>query len=365
MVNITSTHHWHAPENKDSWQVCFVLNWWTSILTFFKGLLLALIVFPSLTALAVSVIFGRFKSAGVDLQLRQHCLPVGGSVPTTYLLQYTGLRALDKILCPLVTFFHNLMDSPTSLSFLGYAIGTSGPLITLPLLESYRLGRSSFVAYPVIWGLLSQIATVGITYPLYWLVFILAEGTKKQRSSHVRSLTQADAEAIVFGVLVGAVIPSVAMLVLADAHVTAMWQLYPVFVSIAQLLHLWARPSANHPQPGTATLQALYLGLFMVSSSLHISTLWPIRNDFEAIKSLLLPSTSPLHPSESINNHLLEFLKWDVIIGYSATALAMLWFARGIKHFVMILLWYVFAIPLLGFGAAVMGVAIWRDGVLA
>ncbi|KAH9484185.1 Epoxide hydrolase ascI [Psilocybe cubensis] len=327
------------------------------------GLLLALVVFPSLTALAVSTMFGRFKAAGMDLQLRRHCLP-SSDVHTDFRLDYTGIGAIDKTLCPLVTFFHNIMDNPTSSSFLSYAIGISGPMITLPLLEAYRLGQSRFVLYPVVWGLLSQIATVGMVFPLYWLAFILTEGAKVQRTYKVHSFTQAEAEAIIFGIVVGAVIPSLAMLFMADAHVTAIWQLYPLYISIAQLVHMFIRPPSKHSQSGIVTIRALYLGLFIVSSSMHISTVWPLINDFSAIKELLLPSSSAIHPSKDINNHLLEFLKWDVIIAYSATALAMLWFSKNVKQLITILLWYAVAIPVFGFGAAVMGVAIWRDGIL-
>jgi len=328
--------------------------------TNYPALLLAFTVFTSLAAFAVTTMFGRFKAAGMDVQLRAHCQP---SAP--YHLKYTGLSGFDKALCPLVVFFHNIMDSPTSLSFLSYAIGISGPLILLPLLEAYRVGRHRLMAYPVIWGLLSQTATVGITYPLYWLVFILLEGTRKNRSFSIRSFTQAEAEAMVFGVIMGAVIPSVAMLMMSDAYVTACWQLYPVYMAIAQLAHLQIRPSSKHPQSGYGTMQVLYIGFFILSSSVHISTVWPLKDDFAAIKSLLLPSASALHPSKDINLHLLDFLKWDVIIAYSATALAMLWFAKNIKQLLTIVLWYIVAIPILGFGAAVMGVAIWRDGVLA
>ncbi|KDR81428.1 hypothetical protein GALMADRAFT_113712 [Galerina marginata CBS 339.88] len=328
-----------------------------------QGRLLALVVFPSLTALAVSMLFGRFKSAGMDLELRAHCQPAS-PLPTPYLIQYTGLSALDKALCPLVTFFHNIMDSPTSLSFLTYAIGIGAPLILLPLLEAYRTGRRNLMAYPVIWGLLTQIATVAIIIPIYWLVFILVEGSQKSRSLSIRSFAQAEAEAIVFGVIIGAVIPSVAMLTMTDAYLTAIWQIYPAIVSIGQLLHLQFRPVSLHPQSGYRTMQVLYIACFVVSSSVHISTVWPLFNNFAAIKMLLLPSASPLHPSNGLNLHLLDFLKWDVIIAYSATALAMLWFTKNMKQVLTVLLWYSVAIPIFGFGAAVMGVAIWRDGVL-
>jgi len=328
-----------------------------------QGRLLALILFPGLTALAVSMLFGRFNSAGMDLKLRAYCQP-SSTLPTTYLIQYTGLSAFDKALCPLVTFFHNIMDSPTSLSFLTYAIGIGAPLILLPLLEACRIGRHGLVAYPVIWGLFMQTATFAVIFPIYWLVFILAEGSQKDRNFSIRSFTQAEAEAMVFGVIIGAVIPSVAMLTMTDPYLTAIWQIYPAIVSIAQLAHLQFRPVSRHPQSGYRTMQVLYIASFIVSSSVHISTVWPIFNDFAAIKTLLLPSLSPLHPSEELNLHLLNFLKWDVIIAYSATALAMLWFTKNIKQVLTVLLWYSTAIPVLGFGAAVMGVAIWRDGVL-
>ncbi|KAF4614437.1 hypothetical protein D9613_002887 [Agrocybe pediades] len=331
-----------------------------------RGLFLALLVFPAITALSATLIFGRFKAAGMDIQLRSHCKPLSpGSQVTSYRLDYTGVDGMDKPLCALVTFFHSIMDSSLSRSFLSYAIGISGPLVLLPSLESYRIGQHRALSYPVLWGFLMQTATVGITFPLYWLAFILFEGVNKHHNFNVRKIPQAQVEAIIFGLVVGAVIPSVAMLLLDDPKVTAIWQAYPVYVSIAQQAHLLFRPASKHSQSGFRTIQVLYLTLFIFSSSFHIHTVWPILSDFNAIKSMLLPSLTPLSPSEPMNHHLLEFLKWDVLLAYVATALAMLWFAKSARQVLMIILWYTVAIPLFGFGAAVMGVTIWRDGILA
>lgn len=305
--------------------------------------------------------FGRFKDARMDLELRSYCQ---ASSTKSYLLHYTGYHVLDKALCPLIAFFHNLMDSPRSFAFLTYALGTSAPLVLLPLFEAYRSDRHPLVAYPVIWSLLTQIATVGIIFPLYCLVFILTGGTRKNRNLTIRSFTQADAEAMVFGLVVGVVIPSAAMVILNDAHITAIWQFYPLIVSIGQLGHLLFRPVSQHGHSGYRTMQALYLGAFIISSSVHISTVWPILSDVTKVKSLLLPSLLPLHPARDMNDHLLDFLKWDIIISDSSMALTMLWFAKNAKQFLKILLWFTIAIPAFGFGAAVMGVAIWRDGAL-
>jgi len=302
----------------------------------------------------------------MDIQLRTHCKPPSqGSTIASYRLDYTGVDGLDKLLCALVTFFHNIMDSNPSRSFLSYAIGTSGPLVLLPSLESFRIGQHRALSYPVFWGFLMQTVTVGITFPLYWLVFILFEGVNKHHNFSIRKIPQSQAEAIIFGLIAGAVIPSVAMLTMDDPKVTAIWQAYPVYVSIAQTAHLLVRPASKHAQSGFRTIQALYIALFILSSSIHIHNVWPILSDFDAIKSLLLPSLTPLPASHPMNQHLLQFLKWDVLLAYIATSLAMLWFARNLKQVLAIVLWYSVAIPIFGFGAAVMGVAIWRDGVLA
>ncbi|KAF8969873.1 hypothetical protein BDZ97DRAFT_168294 [Flammula alnicola] len=331
----------------------------------FNGYLLALIVFPPLSALAVHFIWGRFKMAGLGAQIGSQCqlnfVPHPGSPQKHYFTPYTGLRALDGALCPLVAFFDILMGSPDALPFLAYGIGNGLPLVLLPIVESYRVSQSHLVAYPAIWGLITQVATLGVIFPVYWLAFILTGGVKKKDAFGVRSFTQAQAQAIVFGIIVGSVIPSVAMLTMNDFYLTAIWQFYPAFVAVAQLGHLQFNISSKS---GYGIMQALYLGCFMISSSVHIATVWPIINDFTAVRALLIPMRFPLPPSTDISFHLLDFLKWDIAFAYSSTALAMLWFANSTRQVFKILLWYVVAIPLFGFGAAVMGVAIWRDGIM-
>jgi hypothetical protein len=42
----------------------------------------------------------------------------------------------------------------------------------------------------------------------------------------------------------------------------------------------------------------------------------------------------------------------------------MLWFATDAKQVFCMVLWFIVAIPLFGFGATVMGIAICRDGML-
>lgn len=314
-------------------------------------------MFPTLSALAFALTFGRLKSVALDKGLTAQCSPDSIS---PYFLPYTG--PFDQAFCPIVAFFHLLIDFPDSLAFLTYTVGIAGPLILLPIVESSRAGQNIFLAYPVIWGLLTQVATLGVTFPIYWLIFVLM--AKKKDGFGGRSLTQSQAEAIIFSVIVGAVIPSVAMLVMDDFYVTALWQPYPIYISFAQFFYLQFRSSSTATGSGYRIMQAIYLGCFMISSSVHIAAVWPILKDVDAVKALLTPSFAPLPISNEVHFHVLEFLKWDILFAYTSSALAMLWFAHNAKQVFCIALWLSFAIPLFGFGATVMGIAIWKDGML-
>lgn len=331
--------------------------------------LLPLVIFSSLSALAVHFIWNRFIEANIGSQIGTQChrdyTPPADSLQKSYFTPYIGFNVFDETMCPLVAFFDVLINSTDTLPSLTYAIATSLPLVLLPNLEAHRRGQNYFLAYPVIFGLLSQVVSVGVIFPIYWLVFILTGGPQKTAESPLLSYTKARAEALIFGILVGAVIPSVAMLIMNDFHITAIWQFYPALVAVAQFLHIQFRPSSQFSPSGNDLLRILYIGCFIISSSSHISTIWPIVADFSAIKELLVPSLTSLPHSSSLSLHLLEFLKWDITFAYSSTALAMLWFSNNLKELITIILWYSVAIPLLGFAAAVTGVAIWKEGIMA
>ncbi|KAF9475068.1 hypothetical protein BDN70DRAFT_282798 [Pholiota conissans] len=334
----------------------------------FHGNTVALVLFPTMSALAAQLIWGRFIEAGVALAVDKQCKPdfvaAPGSGQKAYYTPFTGIAPFDNGICPLVAFFDIMINSPNTLPYLTYVIGTSLPLALLPNAESYRSSHSWTLKYPVIWCLLTQGVAVGFVQPLYWLTFILTGGMKDARSS-ISTFTKSQAEALIFALIVGSVIPSVAMLIMNDFHVIAIWQFYPALVSIAQILHLQYRPQAEEVKSGYGLMQALYIGCFLATSSAHISSVWPILDNMTELEGLLLPSLTPLPSAADISLHLLEFLKWDMTFAYASTALATCWLARNAKQLLAILLWYAVAIPLVGSGAAVMGVTIWKEGMLA
>ena len=346
-----------SPLCPNSYIVSTVKLYFTILLLSFKDRVLPTIIFPIFTALAFKLLFGRIAAAGLTEQLGTHCRTTPEFTPQIF----TGVPAIDQTLCPLVTFFNTLMHDDTGMSFLTYAIGTGGPLVLIPTFEAYRPGQSFLLAYPVIWLLISQLMSIAATLPLYWLAFILMGGARKARNVDSKLVTQAESESLVFGIIMGVVVPSVAMLILDDPIVTAMWQFYPAFVAIAESVHLFFRTSANHPQSGHVTLRVLFIACFLISSSVHISTVWPLFSDLENLKALLLPSIHLLDSKVDIAVHLLDFLKWDMLLGFSSTAVATLWFTSSAKQLFAIIAWYAFAIPAFGFGAAITGVAVWRN----
>ena len=256
------------------------------------------------------------------------------------------------------------MVSSTHFSFLTYFLGNGGPFVILPIVEAYRTGQNRLLAYPLIWGLGSQIFSMGVTSTVYCFVFLLLGGVERGRKSDIRLITQADAEAIVFGIITGAVIPTAAMLVLQDPYVTAIWQIYPAYVYIAHFLHLQIRPASQYSQSGYRTVQALFIGCFIISSSIHISIVWPMINDYDTLRELFIPSVSMLDPSTDLTLQAFDLLKWDFVFSFVSVAVTSLWFASNLKQFMAIIAWYIGAIPTVGFGAAVIGVAVWRDNVL-
>jgi len=78
---------------------------------------------------------------------------------------------------------------------------------------------------------------------------------------------------------------------------------------------------------------------------------------------MFLPSLIPLNVSD-VSLQTLDFLKWDFVLGFVSTALATLWFAQDWIQLFKMVVWYTMAIPLVGFGAAVMGVVLWREQFL-
>ncbi|KAJ7273017.1 hypothetical protein C8J57DRAFT_264216 [Mycena rebaudengoi] len=315
---------------------------------------LPMVLFPALSVLAFRFTLGHMITSGLGLTLKQQCSVTGSA----YRLVYTGIPVVDQRLCGLVSLFH-LALTPEALPFVATFMVSAVPLLALPAFESVRNGRPALLALPVVFGLVAQLMTVAVIWPMYWLIFILTGAAQRRPGTHI---SKAHAQAVVFGITSGAAVPTLCLTVLEDPYVTAVWQFFPVLQWLAQSAHLLVRhPSAN-AKSGYSWIRALYIGAFMLSAATHIAALSKAQN-LENIKALFLPSLVPL-TSAAPNLQVRNFLQWDAVFAFGSTLLASVWFAQNAQQAVTIVLWNITGTILVGPGAAIAAVALWRESYL-
>ncbi|PFH45637.1 hypothetical protein AMATHDRAFT_158385 [Amanita thiersii Skay4041] len=354
-----------------------------------RDVLLPLFVFPTLSSLATTYIFGHLFDSGLADTLGARCptiLPPNATQDYPSRLKYTGFDSFDGRFCGIVEFFQYAIapsdTEPLPRLFTGYFMGTALPLLVLLAVETTRYRRSvnasgGWLKNPLLssfslLGLVYQCFSFGVTIPIYWLFYILsgADGAASGTRQHRRVvLTREHAEAILFGIVMGAVVPSFGMLILNDAIVTGMWQVFPMLVSLFKSVHLAVRPprvqaGAGGDTTGYGLLRVVYLLTAIVASSTHVATVWP---------RLVLSLTGNneggwFGPDSVVGLLVLEFLQWDLTFTYAACIIASFWLVRevvnGVRGVVKVVLWYVLAVPVIGPGAAIAGVVIWREGRL-
>jgi hypothetical protein len=211
-------------------------------------------------------------------------------------------------------------------------------------------------------GLIYQIQSAGFTFPLVWLALILSGHTRLDRTA--ARIDQARAEATLFAVLAGYALPTALMLILQDPVVTAAWQIFPVWMWVARAVHLFIRPSSRYNTSGYWTVQATFIFTFIASAISHIAAIWAVK-DLALLRDLYVPPTVTPDPATTnlqLATHV--FLQWDAVFTLGSSLLGTLWFARNAKQTVLIALWNVIASVVVGPGAALSGVLLWREWAL-
>ncbi|KAF8644126.1 hypothetical protein AX16_008655 [Volvariella volvacea WC 439] len=330
----------------------------------FSKTILPAVSFLTISGFAAYSIFGQLQQSELAKDLGDSCPATYISQEfTPYRLAYTGSPGLDHTLCGFITFFHALYTPGPPITFLNYFIGTAGPIFVFFAVEAVRRGRPSSIAYPVFFGLASQVITVGVTVPLYCSVFVLSGGAGVKRAAAF--VTQAHAEAIAFSTLIGSVVPSAGLTILQDPYVTALWQIYPIYMSIAQLGHLVIRSPKSHSQSGFWIIRAIYITTFILASSTHIATALPLlMKDWQTFKAGFILSMTALSPQSPIESRVLQFLKQDYTFSYISILALGFWMLEDVSQAIKLAIWYLFSVPLLGPGAAFSGFALWRESTL-
>ncbi|KAH6918777.1 hypothetical protein BKA70DRAFT_1248232 [Coprinopsis sp. MPI-PUGE-AT-0042] len=356
----------------------------------FKDRWLPLIVFPSFLAVGVKYVFKHslFRSGLGDLTAGS-CSPDAQNV-LPFNIPYTSHATVDRILCKLVALFHFTLGSDLGYSYFTYIVSTASVIILFMGLEASRARRSTLVGYPTLWLLLSQLISVGLAIPLYWLTFFALNNPRdmhprveKKPPSEKKSSTpqatssykisQAQAEAVLFGLVVGAAVPSYAMMCFkSDPHFAAIWQIYPIFMAVASGTHLLFRtlgqsktnPESPSAKSGRSLVQTSFMVYFVGSSLLHLAMVWPANGKaglLEGLKALLVPSLTPLAVDTPTALKTVEFLKWDYTLAVTSTMAATLWFARSFTELLAMIVWYAAGTVVEGPCAALAVVFLWRE----
>jgi hypothetical protein len=274
-------------------------------------------------------------------------------------MRYSGLVPVDTFLCMLVTFFQSNMASETFL-FTADFLASLSPFVALTFIESTRSGRPTILAFPATLGLFYQTQGAGVVFPLYCLALILF-GNASMSPAAAR-IDQAKAEATLFAVLIGFTVPSALMLTLQDPTVTALWNLFPLGMWLAQTGHLFFRPSSRFHTSGYWTVQATYIFTFIFSAISHVAVIWSAKDDLLFLKSLYMPPIAPPDPAKTsiqLATHVL--LQWDYVFTMGSGLIASLWFASNFRQVASVALWNLIATMVVGPGAAMSGVLLWRE----
>ncbi|KAF8484390.1 hypothetical protein JB92DRAFT_3028842 [Gautieria morchelliformis] len=318
-------------------------------------------LFLPMSITAFRLLFGHLAKAELQKAGDNCPTPIQGKLP--FQLQYLGgyAPAVENTLCILVAFFHPLFQpeaanhTPFMLDFLA----SFPACIIIPFLEASRLKRSLLMGFPAIMGTIYQLFSGAVAFPMYWAVFL---ATMRDHATDSQ-IVQADAEGILFGVVMGYFLPTFAMTYMATTGPIALWQVFPLLVSLFGNLHRLLRPRSLHGGSGHRTVQATYVLMLLTSAIVHLRTLKSYNFDLQTIMTHLIPS---LEIPDAKKGHtaltsIIHFLQWDAVFIFGSTFVASLWFARSVGQGVLLIVWIVISTAVLGPGAAVSGIFLWRE----
>ncbi|KAK8078265.1 hypothetical protein PG996_004435 [Apiospora saccharicola] len=308
-------------------------------------------LFPLIIAFNLYVVSSFFTHSGlVDTyaETRAHTGPSRLLLDdkTPLLTSYTGLGPLDAYLAEIQYIFVPLVDgSSWEMALIGWHWANLLLVVIVVMLgESLRTGRRRDLVFFALWGLSIQYCGYFITMPVYCYVHLLSSATRTtQNNTTTRQYSAAAAAArvIPISILVGYVLPSVAMS-LSPLHsgysrqvAVAVWQNFPIYVAVIQWALTSSSPRDTAPTKSSTSKSAtislgselahVYSATALVSGLMHVAGLVPIMLATicpEQLTALMDESTTQ---SLRAGNFVLP-PKWDSPVRISS-------FAEGVGNF--------------------------------
>ncbi|KDQ13145.1 hypothetical protein BOTBODRAFT_396565 [Botryobasidium botryosum FD-172 SS1] len=327
------------------------------------------VIFGAISAFALYTLIVR-TALPINPEFHEHC-PVSPSYMASALvpnaLPYSGNVGVDTALCHLVTFFHVSFTAPPGQGWkltVNLLASIAGPFFIL-YMEAARAGCPSVLAFPTAVGLLCQGMTAAAVLPLYWIALIACGSPG--------GIDCAVAEGLGFGLVVGYVVPTVAMgMGYENRYIVAAWQGFPLFIGVARWAYSLARPppkagvSARRTRRGYAVTQGILASIALVSGASHLYTMTMSTAGafLETFRSVYLPPY-PRYPytHDTLGSAVRLLLAWDGLFTWGGALAAGAWnFPAADLARTCLVLPPVFII--LGPGSAVMGVWMWRETIL-
>lgn len=286
-----------------------------------------------------------------------------------YLLlkDYTGIRALDRQLTVLVTFFAPVVDSKNAALYLNsiYGLGQFGAAWTLLVMESLRSGnKGRAVSFIGTVGLIFQNITYAVTVPLYLFIHLLTSPIAKPSSgTHANSvllISSLDLKILPLSITLAYIVPSILMGLDAPSQVSghthqkliAFWQPFPIWTVIIQWTlrsffqfigsEVSSRDSKQAPAPQGASYLSSVKHVYYFALTLCVLTHLPVLLIALVPASVIadiLPKLSPYaslnffdiyvpyfpfpltHRVSDLANGTHTFLQWDLATGSTALLL--------------------------------------------
>ncbi|KAG2149324.1 hypothetical protein DEU56DRAFT_781629 [Suillus clintonianus] len=331
---------------------------------FLRGVLPVAIFIP-MSFIALQIVFGRHMyQSGTGLQLLDHCNVPIGTEGYPLRLAYTGYPDLDDRMCALVALFHALLD-PAYRPLVAELMTALAAVTMIPFVEAAREERSIFLRMPAAVGVLFQLFSFAVIMPIYYVALILSGAAiGSPVKGRATKIAQGSAEALLFALIVGYIIPTVCMVLFRGITSTALWQGYPIIMAFAQFVYLIIRPSSRRMQSGYATIQAMYGLIFVTSAIFHIYYTWPLFFDIQQFQKVLVPHLALSKHPLSLPEGVAAVIQWDAVFGIGSTLFVTFWFAQGVKEIVLLFLWHALVSVAFGPGAAIAGVMLFREARL-
>lgn len=263
-----------------------------------------------------TVLYHMVASGGNDVIVKTMC-PQPPAYKGPPQLRYTGFTIPDAVLCHLVPFFHAAFVAQ-NIEFTVHFLAGVAPVALAYIIEGSRTDSASSVR-PLLVGIAYQSGSAAGTMPLGWLALILSSAGRPDRAR--KPLTRAQAEAAFIGVMVGCVVPTAAMVLLQDEYVTGYWQIFPIYMWLAQHLWLAIRRGNNASEPGFAVVRAALVTVAVISAIPHLRIVYRYLSPSAFVK--WWPSFSvPDRATTTLYTAAAHTLKWDAIIWYTSTIVA-------------------------------------------